>query len=80
MARSDSEAHRQAVAVRLRALQYGGVRADLVNQLQNFPLAYGGVWAKGKTLTLESAPVVNGMKYWLELLTASGLAGSSRGH
>jgi ABC-type glycerol-3-phosphate transport system substrate-binding protein len=47
------------------------------NQLQNFPLAYGGVWAKGSTLMLESAPVVNGMKYWLELLNASGLAGSS---
>jgi ABC-type glycerol-3-phosphate transport system substrate-binding protein len=47
------------------------------NQLQNFPLAYGGVWAKGKTLMLESEPVIKGMQYWLDLLKASGLAGTS---
>jgi ABC-type glycerol-3-phosphate transport system substrate-binding protein len=47
------------------------------NQLQNFPLAYGGVWAKGNTLMLESDPVIKGMQYWLDLLNASGLAGTS---
>jgi ABC-type glycerol-3-phosphate transport system substrate-binding protein len=51
--------------------------ADWWNQLQNFPLAYGGAWAKGKTLQFTSAPVVNSMKYWVELLTKGGPKGSS---
>jgi multiple sugar transport system substrate-binding protein len=51
--------------------------ADWWNQLQNFPLAYGGAWAKGKTLTFTSEPVVNSMKYWVELLTKGGPKGSS---
>jgi multiple sugar transport system substrate-binding protein len=51
--------------------------ADWWNQLQNFPLAYGGAWAKGKTLQLTSAPVVQSMKYWVELLDKSGPKGSS---
>ena len=51
--------------------------ADWWNQLQNFPLAYGGAWAKGKTLQFTSEPVVNSMKYWVELLTKGGPKGSS---
>ena len=51
--------------------------ADWWNQLQNFPLAYGGAWAKGKTLTFTSDPVVKSMKYWVELLTKGGPKGSS---
>ena len=51
--------------------------ADWWNQLQNFPLAYGGAWAKGKTLTFTSEPVVQSMKYWVELLTKGGPKGSS---
>jgi multiple sugar transport system substrate-binding protein len=51
--------------------------ADWWNQLQNFPLAYGGAWATGKTLQFTSAPVVQSMKYWMELLDKSGPKGSS---
>ena len=51
--------------------------ADWWNQLQNFPLAYGGAWAKGKTLQFTSAPVVQSMNYWVELLTKGGPKGSS---
>jgi multiple sugar transport system substrate-binding protein len=51
--------------------------ADWWNQLQNFPLAYDGAWAKGKTLQFTSEPVVNSMKYWVELLTKGGPKGSS---
>jgi ABC-type glycerol-3-phosphate transport system substrate-binding protein len=51
--------------------------ADWWNQLQNFPLAYGGAWAKGKTLTFTSEPVVNSIKYFVELLTKGGPKGSS---
>lgn len=51
--------------------------ADWWNQLQNFPLAYGGAWAKGKTLQFTSAPVVNSMKLWMQLLNESGPKGSS---
>ena len=53
--------------------------ADWWNQLQNFPLAYGGAWAKGKTLTFTSEPVINSMKYWMELLTKGGPEGQLRG-
>jgi multiple sugar transport system substrate-binding protein len=51
--------------------------ADWWNQLQNFPLAYDGAWAKGKTLQFTSEPVINSMKLWMQLLDASGPKGSS---
>jgi multiple sugar transport system substrate-binding protein len=51
--------------------------ADWWNQVQNFPLAYGGAWAKGKTLTFTSEPVVNSVKYFIELLNKGGPKGSS---
>ena len=51
--------------------------ADWWNQLQNFPLAYGGAWAKGKTLTFTSEPTINSMKYCMELLEKGGPKGSS---
>ncbi len=51
--------------------------ADWWNQLQNWPLGFGGVWAKGKTLTINSPQNVAAMEYWLKLLNASGIAGSS---
>jgi ABC-type glycerol-3-phosphate transport system substrate-binding protein len=51
--------------------------ADWWNQLQNFPLAYDGAWAKGKTLQFTSEPVINSMKLWMQLLNDSGPKGSS---
>jgi ABC-type glycerol-3-phosphate transport system substrate-binding protein len=51
--------------------------ADWWNQLQNFTLAFGGVWAKGKMLLLNSPQNVKAMQYWLDMLNASGLKGSS---
>ena len=51
--------------------------ADWWNQVQNFPLAYGGTWAKGKTLTFTSEPMINSIKYWVELLDKGGPKGSS---
>lgn len=51
--------------------------ADWWNQLQNWTLAYDGVWAEGKTLKLNSAANVKGMQLWLDLLHNSGVAGSS---
>ena len=51
--------------------------ADWWNQLQNFPLAYGGAWASGKTLQFTSTPVVQSMKLWMQLLNDSGPKGSS---
>jgi len=45
--------------------------ADWWNQLQNFTLAFGGVWAKDKTLMINSPQNVKAMQYWLDLLTAS---------
>jgi ABC-type glycerol-3-phosphate transport system substrate-binding protein len=51
--------------------------ADWWNQVQNFPLAYGGAWAKGKTLTFTSEPVINSVKYFIELLNKGGPKGSS---
>ncbi|MDQ1525560.1 MAG: multiple sugar transport system substrate-binding protein, partial [Microbacteriaceae bacterium] len=41
--------------------------ADWWNQLQNFPLAYDGAWASGKTLQFTSQPVVDSMKLWIQL-------------
>jgi len=51
--------------------------ADWWNQLQNWPLGFGGVWAKGKTLTINSPQNVAAIEYWLKLLNASGLTGTS---
>jgi multiple sugar transport system substrate-binding protein len=51
--------------------------ADWWNQVQNFPLAYGGTWAKGKTLTFTSEPTINSIKYFIELLEKGGPKGSS---
>jgi multiple sugar transport system substrate-binding protein len=51
--------------------------ADWWNQVQNFPLAYGGTWAKGKELTFTSEPTVNSVKYFIELLNKGGPKGSS---
>ena len=33
--------------------------------MQQYGLAYGGVWAKGKTSLLTSAPIVKAMELWL---------------
>ncbi len=46
------------------------------NQSQNFCLPYGGVWATGNTLTIDSPANIKGMEFWLEMLKASGVAGS----
>jgi multiple sugar transport system substrate-binding protein len=51
--------------------------AEWWNQLQNWPLGFGGVWAKGKTLTINSPQNVAAIEYWLKLLNASGLKGST---
>ena len=52
-------------------------QADWWNQLQNFPLAYGGAWASGKNLQFTSDPVVQSVKYWIQLLNDAGPKGSS---
>ncbi|MCU1491084.1 MAG: hypothetical protein JWM85_2489 [Acidimicrobiaceae bacterium] len=52
-------------------------QADWWNQLQNFCLPYGGVWAKGTTLTIDSPANIKGVEYWLSLLNASGIKGTS---
>lgn len=51
--------------------------ADWWNQLQNWTLAHDGQWAKGKSLTINSAANVQSMTEWLQLLNASKIAGSS---
>jgi multiple sugar transport system substrate-binding protein len=51
--------------------------ADWWNQLQNFCLPYGGVWAKDKTITINSPENVKSLELWLEVLNAGGLKGSS---
>jgi multiple sugar transport system substrate-binding protein len=51
--------------------------ADWWNALQNFCLLYDGVWAKGKTLTINSPENVKGLEFWLEIVNASGLKGTS---
>ncbi len=78
------EWHTQAKALTKAPDQYGVAllnsvadQADWWNQLQNFPLAYGGAWASGKTLQLTSEPVINSMKYWMQLLNDAGPKGSS---
>ena len=50
--------------------------ADMWNQLQNWPLGFGGVWAKGKTLTIDSPQNVKAVQFWVDLVKASGLAGT----
>jgi multiple sugar transport system substrate-binding protein len=51
--------------------------ADMWNQLQNWPLGFGGVWADGKTLTIDSPANIKAIEFWVELVKASGLAGTS---
>jgi multiple sugar transport system substrate-binding protein len=51
--------------------------ADMWNQLQNWPLGFGGVWADGKTLTIDSPANVKAIQFWVDLVKASGLAGTS---
>ena len=51
--------------------------SDWWNQLQNFCLPYGGVWAKGNTLTIDSPENVKGIQFWLDLLNASGIKGTA---
>jgi multiple sugar transport system substrate-binding protein len=46
------------------------------NQLQNFCIPFGGVWAKGNTLTINSPENVKGIQFWLDALNASGIKGS----
>jgi ABC-type glycerol-3-phosphate transport system substrate-binding protein len=52
-------------------------QADWWNQLQNWCLPFGGVWATGTDLTINSPANIKGIEYWLELLNASGLKGTS---
>jgi multiple sugar transport system substrate-binding protein len=51
--------------------------ADMWNQLQNWPLGFGGVWADGKKLTIDSPANVKAIQFWVDLVKASGLAGTS---
>ena len=46
------------------------------NTLQNFCLPYDGVWAKGKTLTINSPANVKGVQLYVDLVNASGLKGT----
>jgi multiple sugar transport system substrate-binding protein len=54
-----------------------GNGSDMWNQLQNFPLGFGGVWAKDKTLMIDSPENIKAMEYWVELVKASGINGTS---
>jgi multiple sugar transport system substrate-binding protein len=51
--------------------------ADMWNGLQNWPLGFGGVWADGKNLTINSPANIKAIQYWVDLVKASGLAGTS---
>jgi multiple sugar transport system substrate-binding protein len=51
--------------------------ANMWIALQNFPLGWGGAWAKGKTLTIDSPECIAAMEMWVKLVKASGLAGTS---
>jgi multiple sugar transport system substrate-binding protein len=51
--------------------------ADMWNGLQNWPLGFGGVWADGKNLTINSPANIRAIQYWVDLVKASGLAGTS---
>jgi multiple sugar transport system substrate-binding protein len=46
------------------------------NGLQNFCLPYDGVWATGKTLTINSPANVKGVQYYVDLVNAGGLKGT----
>jgi ABC-type glycerol-3-phosphate transport system substrate-binding protein len=46
------------------------------NTLQNFCLPYDGVWATGKTLTINSPANVKGVQFYVDLVNASGLKGT----
>ena len=48
------------------------------NQLQNFCLPFGGVWAKGTELTIDSPENIQGIQFWLDLVNASGVKGESQ--
>jgi len=47
------------------------------NALQNFCLPYGGVWATGTELTIDSPANIQGVQFWLDLVNASGVKGST---
>jgi multiple sugar transport system substrate-binding protein len=46
------------------------------NALQNFCLPYNGVWATGKTLTINTPANVKGVQLYVDLVNASGLKGT----
>ena len=50
--------------------------ADSWNTLQNFPLGFGGVWASGRNLTIDSKENVAAIQFYVDLVKASGLAGT----
>jgi multiple sugar transport system substrate-binding protein len=47
------------------------------NTLQNFCLPYNGVWAKGKTLTINTPENVKGVQLYVDLVNVSGLKGTT---
>jgi ABC-type glycerol-3-phosphate transport system substrate-binding protein len=51
--------------------------SDWWNALQNYPLGWGGAWASGKKLTIDSAECIAAMEFFVKLVKASGLAGTS---
>jgi multiple sugar transport system substrate-binding protein len=51
--------------------------ADAWLPAQNFVLAYGGAFADGKTLTIDSKENIAGMEYWVQMTKVCGLAGTA---
>jgi ABC-type glycerol-3-phosphate transport system substrate-binding protein len=51
--------------------------ADMWIALQNFPLGWGGAWANGPTLTIDSPECIAAMEFWVKIVKASGLAGTA---
>jgi ABC-type glycerol-3-phosphate transport system substrate-binding protein len=51
--------------------------SDWWNALQNYPLGFGGAWANGKTLTIDSPECIASMEFFVKLVKASGLAGTA---
>ncbi len=49
---------------------------DSWNTLQNFPLGFGGAWAKGRNLTIDSKENIQAVQFYVDLVKASGLAGT----
>jgi len=49
---------------------------DSWNTLQNFPLGFGGEWAKGRNLTIDSKENIKAVQFYVDLVKASGLAGT----